>query len=134
VQGAVAVKGGWAIPGRGKVIGTPFSGTHTLGNWESDRAIDVAMKMGSPIYSPFGGVITPQFGSLGGGGGRFGGLRLHVRNPTNEWYGAHLSRFAPGIHPGVRVTPGQLLGYSGIASGVEHLHEGLKYGNPFRLI
>src|SRR5262245_9791771 len=71
VQGAVAVKGGWAIPGTGKVIGTPGAGTHTLGNWESDRALDIAMKVGSPIYSPFGGIITPQFGSLGGGSGRF---------------------------------------------------------------
>lgn len=133
VKGAVAVQGGWAIPGKGKVIGTPGAGTHTLGNWESDRALDIAMKYGSPIYSPFGGVITPQFGSLGSSG-RFQGNRLHVRNPTNEWYGAHLSRYAPGIHPGVTVRPGQLLGYSGSASGVSHLHEGLKYGNPYRLI
>lgn len=133
VAGATPVKGGWAIPGKGKVIGTPGSGTHTLGNWESDRALDVAMPVGSPIYAPFGGTIGSQFGSLGSSG-RFQGNRLHIVNPKNEWYGAHLSRFAPGIRPGVSVRPGQLIGYSGSASGVAHLHEGLKYGNPYRLI
>lgn len=127
--------GNWVDPATGKVIGTPYHGTHTLGNWESDRALDVAMKVGTPIYAPFAGSIGSQFGALTSDpNSRFGGLRLHVVGPTNEWYGAHLSRFAPGIKPGVRVTPGQLLGYSGSASGVAHLHEGLKYGDPYRLI
>jgi murein DD-endopeptidase MepM/ murein hydrolase activator NlpD len=135
MAGMVAVRGGWAIPGRGKVIGTPGAGTHTLGNWESDRALDIAMKVGSPVYAPFGGMVGSQFGSLGApGSSRFAGLRLHIASPKNEWYGAHLSRFAPGIKPGVRVRPGQLIGYSGSASGVGHLHEALKYGDPYRLI
>lgn len=133
MKGATPVVGGWAIPGKGKVIGTPGAGTHTLGNWESDRALDIAMPVGSPIYAPFGGRIGSQFGSLGSSG-RFQGLRLHVVNPNNEWYGAHLSRFAPGIKPGAVVRPGQLIGYSGSASGVAHLHEGLKRGDPYRLI
>jgi murein DD-endopeptidase MepM/ murein hydrolase activator NlpD len=119
----------------GKVIGTPYAGTHTLGNWESDRAIDVAVPVGTPVYSPLGGVIGSQFGSLGAGeGSRFAGLRLHVASPEEEWYGAHLSRFAPGIKPGRRVRPGQLLGYSGSASGVAHLHEALRRGDPYSLV
>lgn len=134
VPGAILTNKGWYHPAVGKIIGTPGSGTHTLGNWESDRALDIALKFGTPVRSPFGGVVGSQFGSLGGGSGRFGGLRLHVASPQNEWYGAHLSRFAPGIKPGVRVRPGQIVGYSGSASGVEHLHEGLKYGDPYKLI
>jgi murein DD-endopeptidase MepM/ murein hydrolase activator NlpD len=125
---------GWFDPATGKIIGTPGKGTHTLGNWESDRALDIALKMGSPIYAPFSGVVGQQFGALGSADPRFAGLRLHVVGPTNEWYGAHLSRFAPGIHPGVRVTPGELLGYSGVANGVAHLHEALKYGDPYGLL
>lgn len=133
--GMVAVKGGWAVPAMGKVIGTPGSGTHTLGNWESDRALDIALKYGTPIRAPFGGVIGSQFGSLGASpNSRFGGLRLHIANPQNEWYGAHLSRFAPGIKPGVHVRPGQVIGFSGSASGVSHLHEALRRGNPYRLV
>jgi peptidoglycan LD-endopeptidase LytH len=127
---------GRADPLKGKIIGTPGVGSHTLGNWESDRALDIAAPVGSPVYSPFAGSIGPQFGSLGAApSSRFAGLRLHVQAPTGqEWYGAHLSRFAPGIRPGRRVRPGQLLGYSGSASGVSHLHEALKYGDPYSLI
>jgi len=125
--------GNWVDPATGKVIGTPYSGTHTLGNWESDRALDVALPIGTPVRSPFGGVVGSQFGSLGSSG-RFQGLRLHVASPKNEWYGAHLSRYAPGIKPGVRVRPGQVVGYSGSASGVAHLHEALRSGNPYSLI
>jgi murein DD-endopeptidase MepM/ murein hydrolase activator NlpD len=126
---------GRADPLKGKIIGTPFAGTHTLGNWESDRAIDVAAPVGSPVYSPFGGVIGSQYGSLGAASGsRFAGLRLHVASPEDEYYAAHLSRFAPGIRPGRRVRPGQLLGYSGSASGVAHLHEALRRGDPYSLV
>lgn len=135
VAGAIPTNKGWFDPAKGKIIGTPGSGTHTLGNWESDRALDVALKVGSPVYAPFAGKVGSQFGSLGApGSSRFAGLRLHIASPQNEWYGAHLSRFAPGIRPGVAVHPGQLIGYSGSASGVGHLHEALKYGDPYRLI
>lgn len=130
--GGVVGKGGWAHPVTGKIIGTPGAGTHTLGNWESDRALDVSVPVGTPVYSPFAGTIGSQFGSLGSSG-RFQGNRLHVVNPTNEFYGAHLSRYAPGIKPGAKVTKGQILGYSGSASGVAHLHEAVKSGNPYYL-
>jgi murein DD-endopeptidase MepM/ murein hydrolase activator NlpD len=127
---------GRADPLKGKIIGRPYEGTHAdIPNWESQRAIDVAAPIGSPIYSPFAGTIGSQFGSLGAApSSRFGGLRMHVVGPTDEAYLAHLSRFAPGIRPGRRVRPGQLLGYSGSASGVAHLHEALKYGDPYSLV
>jgi murein DD-endopeptidase MepM/ murein hydrolase activator NlpD len=127
---------GRADPLKGPIIGRPYEGTHAdIPNWESQRAIDVAAPIGSPVYSPFAGSIGPQFGSLGASpSSRFGGLRMHVVGPTDEAYLAHLSRFAPGIRPGRRVRPGQLLGYSGSASGVAHLHEALKYGDPYSLI
>lgn len=118
-----------------KIIGTPYSGTHTLGNWESDDAVDIAMPVGSPIYATENGVIGSQFGSLGASSGsRFAGLRLHLKSPDNEWYYAHLSRFAPGIKPGARVRKGQLIGYSGEANGVAHLHLGVKRGDPRKLL
>ena len=117
----------------GNVIGTPGSGTHTLGNWESDRAVDEAMPEGTPIRAPFDGTIGQQFGSLGKGG-RFAGLRLHVVGQNDEFYGAHLSRFAKGIAPGVHVRKGQIIGYSGSANGVPHLHEALRRGNPRSLV
>jgi murein DD-endopeptidase MepM/ murein hydrolase activator NlpD len=118
-----------ARPAPGKIIGTPGQGTHTLGNWESDNAVDVSMPEGTPLYAVANGVIGPQFGSLGEGG-RFAGLRLHLKSKGNEWYYAHLSKFAPGLKPGTRVKKGQLLGYSGSANGVAHLHLGQRAGDP----
>lgn len=113
------------VPG-GTLIGTPGGGTHSFtsppDNWESDEAIDVGVPIGTPVYAVESGTIGQQFGSLGDPSGRFAGLRLHLEVPGDEFYYAHLSRFAPGIHPGSQVTEGQLLGYSGEASGVAHLH------------
>lgn len=118
-------------PVRGaKIIGRPYEGTHTLGNWESDNAVDLAVPVGTPIYAVAGGTIGKQFGKLTEGGGRFAGLRLHLVTDGNEFYYAHLSKFAPGIKPGVKVKAGQLLGYSGEANGVAHLHFGEENGSP----
>lgn len=113
-----------------KIIGTPYSGTHTLGNWESDNAIDIALPKGTPIYAAFDGKIGSQFGALGSSSSRFAGLRLHLQGQGNELYYAHLSKFAPGIQPGTTVKRGQILGYSGVANGVAHLHLGSKNANP----
>lgn len=121
----------------GKVIGTPYTGTHAKAfnvaggsdNWESENANDIAIPVGTPIYAVADGTIGSQFGSLGQGG-RFAGLRLHLVGARNEWYYAHLSKFAPGLQPGMHVHAGQLLGYSGEANGVAHLHIAARSGAP----
>lgn len=123
---------GFLAPGAGKIIGTPYQGTHTIGNWASDNAVDVAMPMGTPLRAMADGVIGDQFGSLGEGG-RFAGLRLHLKMKGNEAYYAHLSKFAPGIKPGAHVKKGQIIGYSGEANGVTHLHLGVENGNPLSM-
>jgi murein DD-endopeptidase MepM/ murein hydrolase activator NlpD len=130
------VKGGVA-PLMGKLIGTPFQGTHAKAfnvqggsdNWESENAVDIAAKVGSPIYAVANGRIGSQFGSLGEGG-RFAGLRLHLQTGGNDFYYAHLSKFAPGIKPGTVVRKGQVIGYSGEANGVAHLHFSAQHGDP----
>lgn len=124
-------------PIRGQVIGLPYQGTHAKAfnvsggsdNWESENALDIRAPVGTPIRAVSDGVIGPQFGSLGSGG-RFAGLRLHLVTNGNEYYYAHLSRFAPGIKPGTRVKAGQIIGYSGEANGVPHLHFASKTGDP----
>lgn len=112
-----------------KIIGTPYHGTHTLGNWESDDAVDIAMPVGTPLYATADGTIGSQIGSLGASSGsRFAGQRLHLKTSDNELYYAHLSKLA--VKAGQKVKKGQLLGYSGEANGVAHLHLGSKDGNP----
>jgi murein DD-endopeptidase MepM/ murein hydrolase activator NlpD len=123
-------RGKYAVPAQGKVIGTPYSGTHTLGNWESDNAVDISLPTGTPLRAAANGTIGSSFGSLNSSNPRMQGLRLHLVTGGNEFYYAHLSSFAPGIKPGAKVKKGQIIGYSGSANGSAHLHLGVKNGDP----
>lgn len=120
---------GRVVVGKPKIIGTPYQGTHRLGNWESDNAVDIAIPVGTAIRAPYSGVIGSQIGSLGSGG-RFAGLRVHLQGAGNELYFAHLSRL--NVKAGQHVKAGQIIGWSGSANGVAHLHLGAKQGNPGR--
>lgn len=117
---------------RGKIIGTPGQGTHSWtsppNNWESDNAVDIATPHGTKVIAVDDGVIGPQFGPLGSGDPRFAGQRCHLVTKNDEFYYAHLSKFAHNIHPGARVKKGQVIGYSGSANGVAHLHLGKRNG------
>jgi hypothetical protein len=117
---------GYPLGTHGKIIGTPHSGTHTLGNWQSDNAVDIAVPVGTPVYAVSDGVIGSRIGSLGKGG-RFAGLRVTLQGRNDSYYYAHLSKLR--VKAGQRVRAGQLLGYSGSANGVAHLHFGVENGN-----
>lgn len=123
----------YPLPKPAKVIGTPYSGTHGASapqNWESRNAVDLATPVGTPIYAQSAGVIGDQIGPLEGASktGRFAGLRVHLVTGDNEFYYAHLSKLV--VKAGEHVTDGQLLGYSGEANGVAHLHFAAKNGDP----
>jgi murein DD-endopeptidase MepM/ murein hydrolase activator NlpD len=110
----------------GKIIGTPYAGTHHAGqNWQSSNAIDIAVPVGTPVYAAGGGTITRAGALPGSPGGRFAGERVQIGNQF--WYG-HLSKLA--VHQGERVSAGDLLGYSGSANGVAHLHFASRTGTP----
>ncbi len=117
---------------RGPVIGTPYGGTHTLGNWQSDRAVDIEIPVGTPVVAIEDGVIGPRIGALGNAGSRFAGLRLTLQGRTDSYYYAHLSALAVGA--GQPVVRGQVIGWSGEANGVPHLHLGLERGDPVALV
>ena len=126
--GGLPAQAGYPLARRGKIIGTPHSGTHTLGDWASDNAVDIAVPKGTAVYAVADGRIGDQIGSLGRGG-QFAGLRLHLVTNGNEYYYAHLSKLE--CYAKERVKQGQLLGYSGEANGVQHLHFACMNGSPF---
>lgn len=119
-----------APPGELAFIGRPGQGTHTRGNWQSDAAVDVALTRGTPIYAAVSGTIGPRFGAFDSSDPALAGLRLTIVGRADELYYAHLSAFAPGIAPGSKVRAGQLIGYSGTANGVDHLHLAALRGDP----
>ena len=90
-----------------------------LGYTKMHQGIDFAGATGTPIYASGDGTVAEA--RYNGGYGNW--IRLDHGNGWATGY-AHMSRFAAGMHPGVHVTQGQLIGYvgeTGDATG-PHLH------------
>lgn len=118
----------------GKTIGHPHAGTHTLGNWQSDNALDIEAPEGTPIYAPADGVISKSKGNNDDPKSRFNGFNFELEGSGNAWFLQHLSKSL--VKDGDHVKKGQLIGHVGSANGVPHLHIGQRDGNPdedFRL-
>lgn len=123
--------GSYPLSRRAKLIGTPHSGTHTLGNWQSDNAVDLGVPAGTPIRALEDGVIRKVV-NRPSGGGRFAGGQITLAGHRNAYFYGHTSRI--NVQPGQRVKKGQIIGRTGSANGVPHLHLGIEHGDPRRFI
>ena len=85
-------------------------------------AIDIMAAEGTPVIAAADGTIEKLFNSVRGG------QTIYVRSPDQKWqyYYAHLSAYAPGLHEGQQVKRGQVIGrvgHTGDASAEgPHLH------------
>ena len=90
-----------------------------LGFTRMHRGVDFAAPKGTPIYAAGTGTVREA--------GRHSGYGNYIEirhDPEFSTGYGHLSKFAKGIHPGARVTQGQVIGYvgqTGLATG-PHLH------------
>ncbi len=105
-----------------------------LKKYRPHYGVDYGAPVGTPVMATADGTVVSS--SYGSGNGNMVRLR-HVRKM--ETYYLHLSRFAKGVKPGVRVRQGQVIGYvgqTGLASG-PHLDYRIKvngsYINPLSL-
>jgi hypothetical protein len=108
-------------------------------NWQSRNGVDIVVLPGTPVYAAFDGRIGDQFGPLSRAGdagpeSKFAGNRLTIEGKSDRAYYAHLSRYADGIGPGVTVKEGQLIGYSGTAGNVHHLHIAFQSGQTEQML
>jgi murein DD-endopeptidase MepM/ murein hydrolase activator NlpD len=90
--------------------------------------VDLAAPAGTRIRATASGIVKQK--GYNGSKGRFVSIR-HKNQYVSHYY--HLSRFAKGIKPGIRVEQGQIIGYvgrSGWATG-PHLHYGLQKSERF---
>jgi RHS repeat-associated protein len=132
-----AVRPGYPLGRYGLLNGRPGQVSHSWNpshtNWEDANAIDLNVPVGTRVCAIFAGSIGSQIGPLAGAKNnpRLLGLRLHLVGATNEAYYAHLSKIL--VKAGQRVRKDRLLGYSGSAVGVAHLHLALRRGDPTRL-
>ncbi len=90
-----------------------------LGIWRKHEGTDYAAAPGTPVHAAGNGTVVLA-GRLGGYGNL---VELRHVNGITTRYG-HLKSFARGMHSGMRVTQGDVIGYvgaTGLASG-PHLH------------
>jgi murein DD-endopeptidase MepM/ murein hydrolase activator NlpD len=136
-QPAIAQKFIYPAATKVALIGRPGGGTHSWtvepNNWQSDNAWDFAFPFGTPLVAVADGVIGDRIGPISSDpNSRFGGLRCYLKTADNEFYYAHLSSFAPETKPGAQFKHGQVIGLSGSASGVNHLHLGCSDWRAFQ--
>lgn len=112
---------------KGEVIGTPYQGTHTLGNWQSDNAIDIAVPTGTKVVAARSGVVDKVTGNNNDPSSQFNGFQVTIGG--NTFY-THLS--SASVQAGDKVEAGDVIGKSGAANGVEHLHFGVAEGDPMK--
>ena len=99
------------------------------GQWKQHKGVDFAAVTGTPIRASGDGVVE----SAGVSGG-YGNLVVikHWSNYSTAY--AHMSRFAPGIHKGSKVSQGEVIGYVGTTgwSTGPHLHYEFRVNNEPR--
>ena len=99
-----------------------------LGGVRPHLAIDYAAPTGTPVWAVADGVV--QFaGRMGGNGIQ---VRLRHRGGYDTYYN-HLSRIAPGVRRGVRVSQKRVIGYvgsTGLSTG-PHLDYRVSHGGTF---
>ena len=80
------------------------------------------------------GRIGRRWGWLSSSQPTLAGARIYVENTPsgNDYYYAHLRHLVK--RPGTRVQAGDVIGYSGAANGVPHLHCTARYGSPASVI
>lgn len=126
----VTVPGTGPLETLGRLIGFPYKGTHTIGNWQSDNAVDISAPVGTAMRALEDGTIAkvtkhPQ------GAGRFAGDQITLAGKTNSYFYAH---GVSSVKAGDKVKAGQKIGTTGSANGVAHLHLGIMRGNPLTLL
>lgn len=96
------------------------------GEWKQHTGVDFAAPMGTPIRASADGVVD-----VAGPSGGYGNLVvLKHWNGYSTAYG-HMSRFAPGMHRGVKVKQGDVIGFVGMTGWATgpHLHYEFRVNN-----
>jgi murein DD-endopeptidase MepM/ murein hydrolase activator NlpD len=95
------------------------------GKWKAHKGVDYAASQGTPIRAAADGTV--DFAGNSGGYGNQVVLK-HWSNYSTAY--AHMSRFAPGVRKGSKVSQGQVIGYVGSTgwSTGPHLHYEFRVG------
>lgn len=103
-----------------------------FGNWMSDHAVDIIVPENNKVLAVGNGVIYKQSGSARNPNANPAGYTLYLKSGGNYFSYMHLNRYF--VHPGSRVRKGDVIGLSGIANGVPHLHFASTPINPETIV
>ena len=99
------------------------------GKWKQHKGVDFAAPMGTPVRASGDGTIIFEGQQRG-----YGNVVMikHWSNYSTVY--GHLSRFAHGLHRGMKVAQGQLIGYVGMTGWATgpHLHYEFRINNIAR--
>ncbi len=120
------------------VVGVRASGLHSdfndsRGGFRTHHALDILAPRGTPVVAAVDGTIRKLFLS------NAGGITIYEFDRPEErvYYYAHLERYADGLHEGMTVTRGQVIGYVGTTGnappGTPHLHFAVSVLTPEKL-
>jgi murein DD-endopeptidase MepM/ murein hydrolase activator NlpD len=118
------------FPGQG-THAKDFNKKHGTDNWQSENAVDIGCPEGTQLVAVADGKIGDRIGALKAKDPRLLGLRLYVVTKDNQFYYAHLSKI--DVKAGQQVKKGDVVGKSGSANGVPHLHIAAEHGDPVKM-
>jgi murein DD-endopeptidase MepM/ murein hydrolase activator NlpD len=105
---------------------TPARFHPILQKWKSHQGTDFGAPMGTPVHVTADGVIAVAGQETG-----YGNVVIVRHGKTYSTVYAHLSRFAPALKPGARVSQGDVIGFVGMTGWATgpHLHYEFRVDN-----
>ena len=97
--------------------------------WRAHKGVDFAAPSGSPVHAAGAGKVV-----FAGQQGGYGNVVMLQHGGAYSTVYAHLSRFAPGVKSGARVSQGNVVGYVGMTGWATgpHLHYEFRVDNVQR--
>ena len=97
-----------------------------LQTWRAHKGVDFAAPSGTSVHAAGAGKVV-----FAGQQGGYGNVVMLQHGGAYSTVYAHLSRFAPGIKPGARVSQGNVVGYVGMTGWATgpHLHYEFRVDN-----
>src|SRR5580704_13991292 len=110
------------LPVQGLALADLHHTFNEIHNGHAHEAIDIMAPRGTPVHAAVSGTVRKLFLS------KPGGITIYEFDEASElcYYYAHLDRYADGVHEGMSVKPGDVIGFVGstgnAAENAPHLH------------
>ena len=122
------------VPALTQNAGCPLPGSYFINSWgyprsggRTHKGVDMMASYNAPEYAMVSGTVRLGSHSLGG-------VQIYLNGDDGvTYYYAHLSKYAPGLSSGQRVSRGEHIAYNGTSGNAStpHLHLGMIVGGTY---